>query len=77
MSKILKPKTGGKSHSCKYSGKLAEGAVIVYVWRQRDTEVVAENLLSSGVAGGVVMYHGGMDASARSKAQSKVRSSGF
>ena len=44
----------------------------MYVWRQRDTEVVAENLVSSGVKGGIVMYHGGMDASSRSKAQSKV-----
>lgn len=37
-----------------------------------DTEIVAENLTSAGVKGGVVMYHGGMDASARSRAQSKV-----
>lgn len=73
LSKILKPKEpAARSKKCKYAGVLAEGAVIVYVWRQRDTEVVAENLLSAGVSGGVVMYHGGMDASARTKAQSKV-----
>jgi ATP-dependent DNA helicase Q4 len=47
--------------------------VIVYVWRQLDTEIVAENLNASGVSGGVVVYHGGMDAGSRSRAQSKVR----
>lgn len=45
----------------------------MYVWRQRDTEVVAEYLNSHDVNGGVVIYHGGMDARARSKSQSKVR----
>ena len=54
-----------------YAGKLAKGSVIVYVWRQRDTEVVAENLLSAGVSGGVVIYHGGMNANARAKSQSR------
>eukprot|EP00536_Pseudo-nitzschia_multiseries_P005577 jgi/Psemu1/190921/e_gw1.107.107.1 len=54
-----------------YAGKLAEGSVIVYVWRQKDTEVVAESLIASGVSGGVVMYHGGMDANARAKSQNK------
>lgn len=74
LTKILKPR---KKHSpddkkCPYSGSLAGGSVIVYVWRQRDTEVVAEYLNSSGVTGGVVIYHGGMDTTSRGKAQSKV-----
>jgi superfamily II DNA helicase RecQ len=42
------------------------------VWRQKDAESVAENLIASGVHGGVVIYHGGMDSGARTKAQSKV-----
>lgn len=42
------------------------------MWRQRDAEVVAEHLIASGVDGGVVFYHGGMDPAARSKAQIKV-----
>jgi superfamily II DNA helicase RecQ len=54
-----------------YAGTLLQGSVIVYVWRQKDTEVVTEYLLASGVSGGVVMYHGGMDANARAKAQNK------
>lgn len=61
------------SKSCLEEGCLAQGSVIVYVWRQRDTEVVAENLMASGIEGGVVLYHGGMDSNARAKAQSKVR----
>eukprot|EP00934_Nitzschia_sp_Nitz4_P000946 Nitzschia sp. Nitz4//scaffold112_size70979//52792//54824//NITZ4_005909-RA/size70979-augustus-gene-0.94-mRNA-1//-1//CDS//3329533286//946//frame0 len=77
LSKIVKP-GGRNSHSDVtkgvQAGTLAEGSVIVYVWRQRDCEVVAENLINSGVVGGVVIYHGGMDASAREKAQSKVGS---
>jgi ATP-dependent DNA helicase Q4 len=51
-------------------GCLANGNVIVYVWRQRDAEVVAETLVAAGVEGGVVVYHGGMDSAARTKAQS-------
>jgi Helicase conserved C-terminal domain len=43
----------------------------VYTWRQQDAEVVAENIQSSDLTGGVVVYHGGMDATARAKAQSK------
>lgn len=62
----------GSDNAYRYFGVLSKGSVIVYVWRQRDTEVVAENLTSAGVTGGIVMYHGGMDASARTKAQSKV-----
>ena len=69
---ILKP-SSSKLSSDEDSGCLSEGAVIVYVWRQRDTEVIAENLVASGVSGGVVVYHGGMNADGRRKAQSKVR----
>jgi len=53
-------------------GCLAKGSVIVYVWRQRDAEAVAENIQASGVDGGVVVYHGGMDSGARSRSQSMV-----
>jgi ATP-dependent DNA helicase Q4 len=74
LAMILKPKPSEeKSEMHTFAGALAKGSVIVYVWRQRDTEIAAETLLSSGVKGGVVIYHGGMDATARSKAQSKVR----
>lgn len=51
---------------------LSEGCVIVYVWRQRDAEVVAENIRGSGIKGGVVVYHGGMDTAQRTRNQSKV-----
>lgn len=53
-------------------GCLSKGSVIVYVWRQKDTEIVAEQLNGAGIRGGVVCYHGGMDAGARNRAQSKV-----
>ena len=53
-------------------GCLSKGNVIIYVWRQMDAEAVAENIQASGIEGGVVVYHGGMDAGARSRAQSKV-----
>jgi superfamily II DNA helicase RecQ len=56
----------------QYEGCLSRGSVIVYVWRQKDAEVVAENIIASGVEGGVVVYHGGMEAGARSKSQSRV-----
>lgn len=59
--------------TCLDEGSLSHGSVIIYVWRQRDTEVVAENLMASGIEGGIVLYHGGMDSGARAKAQSKVR----
>ena len=76
LSKILKPKTGSgepsEDKTVSYHGCLSHGAVIVYVWRKRDAEVVAENLVASGVEGGVVVYHGGMDSEARKKSQSKV-----
>ena len=52
-------------------GSLAKGSVIVYVWRQRDAEVVAESIQASGVSGGVVHYHGGMDNGKRANAYSK------
>lgn len=68
----IKAKKKDESNSCLEEGCLALGSVIVYVWRQRDTEVVAENLMASGIEGGVVVYHGGMDSAAREKAQSKV-----
>jgi ATP-dependent DNA helicase Q4 len=76
--KILTPKkkrTSNKSVAPEVSddGCLATGNVIVYVWRQLDAQAVAENLQAAGIEGGIVIYHGGMDASARSKAQSKVR----
>jgi hypothetical protein len=53
-------------------GCLSKGSVIIYVWRQKDTEIVAEQLIGAGVGGGVVCYHGGMDANDRAKAQGKV-----
>ena len=53
-------------------GCLSKGSVIVYVWRQKDTEIVAEQLNGAGIRGGVVCYHGGMNAGDRSRAQSKV-----
>uniref|UniRef100_A0A7S2EUF0 DNA 3'-5' helicase n=1 Tax=Ditylum brightwellii TaxID=49249 RepID=A0A7S2EUF0_9STRA len=60
-----------KNYSNIQQGCLSSGSVIVYVWRQKDAEVVAEQLNGAGVLGGVVIYHGGMDANARSKAQGK------
>jgi len=51
-------------------GCLSKGSVIVYVWRQKDTEIVAEQLKGAGVSGGVVCYHGGMDSNDRARAQS-------
>ena len=65
---ILSP---GSDKNNPYAGKLARGSTIIYVWRQRDTEVVAESLKAAGVAGGIVVYHGGMDANARAKSQNK------
>ena len=53
---------------------LSSASAIVYVWRQRDAEAVAENIQAAGVSGGVVIYHGGMPSAARSRAQSKVES---
>lgn len=53
-------------------GILSTGSVIVYVWRQKDAEVVTEQIRAFGLDGGVVCYHGGMDANKRSKAQGHV-----
>jgi superfamily II DNA helicase RecQ len=55
-----------------FLGILSSGSVIVYVWRQKEAEVVTEQLRAYNIAGGVVCYHGGMDAAARSKSQSQV-----
>lgn len=74
LIEILKPKEKQKSKtSDDRAGILSSGSVIIYVWRQRDAEAVAENIQAADVRGGVTVYHGGMDAAARSKAQSKVR----
>jgi superfamily II DNA helicase RecQ len=73
--KILrkKPSTQDKSDvSDDLDGCLAVGSVIVYVWRQMDADIIAENIQVRGITGGVAVYHGGMDSGARAKAQSKV-----
>ena len=77
---LLKPaKTQGRggdknsdNHPGLIEGCLTKGSVIVYVWRQKDAEVVAESIQASGVGGGVVFYHGGMDSGSRANAYSKV-----
>jgi ATP-dependent DNA helicase Q4 len=73
LAEILSPipAEASKSNLGCYAGKLCKGSVIIYVWRQKDTEAVAESLLASGVKGGVVVYHGGMDSVARAKSQNK------
>jgi ATP-dependent DNA helicase Q4 len=58
--------TSGLQHGC-----LERANVIVYVWRQRDAEVVAEYLKNSGVEGGITVYHAGLDSKARAVAQSR------
>jgi ATP-dependent DNA helicase Q4 len=76
LIRILSPPAESRNKTAKSGipeGCLAQGSVIVYVWRQRDAEVVAENILASSVTGGVVVYHGGMKSGEREKAQSKVR----
>lgn len=73
----MKEKNTDSSSSKKLpieAGCLSKGSVIIYVWRQKDTEIVAEQLNGAGIGGGVVCYHGGMDAGSRSRAQSKVSS---
>jgi ATP-dependent DNA helicase Q4 len=75
LHKILKEKNKDQSDAKKLpieEGRLSKGSVIIYVWRQKDTEIVAEQLNGAGVRGGVVTYHGGMDSNSRSRAQSKV-----
>lgn len=51
---------------------LGTGSVIIYVWRKRDAESLAEYLAGSGVEGGIVFYHGGMSSRDREIAQGKV-----
>lgn len=60
-----------KADHTSLDGCLSTGSVIVYTWRQQDAEAVAENIQAADVKGGVVVYHGGMDAVSRAKAQSK------
>jgi ATP-dependent DNA helicase Q4 len=76
LHKILKEKTKEMNDNDAKKlpineGCLSKGSVIIYVWRQKDTEIVAEQLNGAGIRGGIVCYHGGMDANSRSKAQSK------
>lgn len=54
-----------------FNGILSNGSVIIYVWKQKDAEVVTEQLRAYDISGGVVCYHGGMDSDARSKSQSQ------
>ncbi len=63
--------TTKKSEHAIEDGCLSTGSVIVYTWRQYDAEAVAEHIQAADVKGGVVVYHGGMDATSRAKAQSK------
>jgi ATP-dependent DNA helicase Q4 len=74
LAKILTPVSSSKDlhkEKSNYAGILSTGSVIIYVWRQKDTEAVAEYIVASGVHGGVTIYHGGMDSNGRSKSQSK------
>lgn len=68
---LQKPKDGIELSDQTMIGCLSEGSVVVYVWRQKDAEVVSEQLRGFGVPGGIVCYHGGMDSTSRSKAQGK------
>ena len=55
---------------------LCQGSVVIYVWRKRDAEALAEQIRAmQGIDGGVVFYHGGMDSKQRQKAQAMVRTS--
>jgi len=54
------------------AGCFHSGSIIIYVWRRIDAEALTEQLKGSGVEGGVVFYHGGMDHGQRAKAQSQV-----
>lgn len=63
-----------KNHGCPIKdGSLSSGSVIIYVWRQKDAEVITEQLKGFDILGGIVCYHGGMDSGARTKSQSQVR----
>lgn len=77
--KILLPKESSSTkNGCEnfpIEGCLGKGCVIVYVWRQRDVEVIAEYIQVAGVGGAVAMYHGGMSSDERKRSQEKVRSS--
>jgi len=56
LHKILKEKNKEQSDAKKLpieEGRLSKGSVIIYVWRQKDTEIVAEQLNGAGVRGGV------------------------
>jgi ATP-dependent DNA helicase Q4 len=74
MKVLTKKKNSQKmdERGTRVDGCLATGSVIVYVWRQRDAEVVAENIRAAGISGGVAVYHGGMNSVDRNKAQSRV-----
>jgi ATP-dependent DNA helicase Q4 len=55
LHKILKEKNKEQSDAKKLpieEGRLSKGSVIIYVWRQKDTEIVAEQLNGAGVRGG-------------------------
>ena len=67
---LLKP-SRETSRKSTLDSVFGSGSIIVYVWRQRDAEAVAENLNSAGIQGGVCVYHGGMETGARATAQSK------
>lgn len=71
MDLLVRPKVSQTSGVDELSGSLADGSVIIYVWRQKDAEVITEQLKGIDVNGGVVCYHGGMDSRSRSKAQGK------
>jgi len=72
--KLLLPISDVKTPSKrKIEGALSTGSVIVYVWRQKDAEVITEQLRAYGIDGGVVCYHGGMDSTSRTKSQGQVR----
>ena len=75
LHKILKEKKGASDKRSKKlpveEGCLSKGSVIIYVWRQKDTEIVAEQLNGAGIRGGIVCYHGGMASNDRSRAQSQ------
>ena len=74
--KLLRP-SSDKDVKKKKEGALSTGSVIVYVWRQKDAEVITEQLRSYDIEGGIVCYHGGMDANSRTKSQGRVRKPGL
>lgn len=61
--------------SQKYGNKcgcLSSGSVIIYVWRKKDTEYIAEQLRTYGDLGKVVCYHAGMTTRERAVSQNLV-----